>query len=81
MGRCVPVAVVLWDTPRLTETPPASPPTRTALVALSLLYLQGQVQSPDGKVDCLGIHSSNLLRDSKGSAALSPYMFWVMDNG
>ena len=41
-----------------------TPRRRTALVALPLFYLQGQVQGPDGKVDGLGIHSSNLLRDS-----------------
>lgn len=38
-------------------------PQHTALVAFTLLYFQGQVQGPDGKVDCLGVHSSDLLRD------------------
>lgn len=38
-------------------------PQHTALIAFALLYFQGQVQGPDGKVDCLGVHSSNLLRD------------------
>lgn len=81
LSRCEPAAAVLWGT----QTDPLRPhqlsQTRhTTLIALSLLDLQGQVQSTDGKVDCLRIHSSNLLGDSKESAALSPIHVLGDDN-
>lgn len=41
------------------------PQVPTTLIALPLLYLQGQVEGPDGEVDRLGVHSSNLLRDGE----------------
>lgn len=64
-GRRVSPAVRTRNAPQ--SAPPrlaTGPPRRTALVALPLLYFQGQVQGPDGKVDCLGIHSSDLLRET-----------------
>lgn len=45
--------------------PGRGPRRRTALVALPLLYLQRQVQGPDGEVYSLGIHASHLLRESQ----------------
>lgn len=36
----------------------------TAFVALSLFYLQGQIEGPDREVDSLGIDSSHLFGDT-----------------
>jgi len=36
----------------------------TAFVALSLFYLQGQIEGPNREVDSLGIDSSNLFGDT-----------------
>lgn len=40
----------------------------TALVALSLLYLQGQIEGPDREINSLGIDSSHLFGDTHFSA-------------
>lgn len=37
----------------------------TAFVALPLLYLQGEVEGPDGEVDSLGVDSAHLLGDTR----------------